>query len=91
MTTRLGALQAELHAPTALKDYGLTEQDIPEAVELILPVIPPSNPRPVTADDLSALLRAAHAGNSPAVTEPASTVPGDRGVDAHPHARKAIQ
>jgi len=90
--TGLGALQAELHAPTALKDYGLTEQDIPEAVELILPVIPPSNPRPVTADDLSVLLRAAHSGSRPAdKLESTSTVPGDRGVDAHPHARKAFQ
>lgn len=63
----LDALRVTLDAPRALKDYGLDEATIPEAVELILPVIPDSNPRPVTATDLETLLRAAHAGASPTV------------------------
>ncbi|MDT2004088.1 maleylacetate reductase [Rhodococcus opacus] len=63
----LGALRASLDAPRALKDYGLDETQIPEAVELILPVVPDSNPRPVTATDLDALLRAAHAGDTPSL------------------------
>lgn len=87
----LGALQAELHVPTALKDYGLTEKDISEAVELILPVIPPSNPRPVTADDLRALLHAAYSGARPAGTVDLNgTAPGN-GNGADPHPRKAIR
>ncbi|WP_327100413.1 maleylacetate reductase [Nocardia vinacea] len=60
----LTALRDTLDAPRALKDYGLREENIPEAVELILPVVPDSNPRPVTAADLEQLLRAAQAGDT---------------------------
>jgi len=58
-------LRRELAAPQALRDYGFTEQDIPAAAEAILPAVPPSNPRPVTAEDLRRLLRAAWAGDDP--------------------------
>jgi maleylacetate reductase len=58
-------LQRELSAPRALADYGFTEDAIPEAAEAILPSVPPSNPRPVTAEDLRALLRAAWSGADP--------------------------
>jgi maleylacetate reductase len=58
-------LQRELNAPHALADYGFTEDAIPEAAEAILPSVPPSNPRPVTAEDLGALLRAAWSGTDP--------------------------
>ncbi|HEY5855443.1 MAG TPA: maleylacetate reductase [Aldersonia sp.] len=61
----LDALRTALDAPRALKDYGFDEANIGEAVDLILPVVPASNPRPVTAADLEALLRAAHAGQTP--------------------------
>ncbi|MFD6857130.1 maleylacetate reductase [Rhodococcus sp. NPDC060090] len=61
----LDALRVALDAPRALKNYGLDEAWIAEAVELILPFVPDSNPRPVTATDLEALLRAAHAGETP--------------------------
>jgi alcohol dehydrogenase class IV len=61
----LVALKGELNAPHALADYGFTEDSIPEAAEAILPSVPPSNPRPVTADDLRVLLRAAWAGSDP--------------------------
>ena len=39
--------------------------DVAEAARLILPSVPPSNPRPVTEDDLTALLAAAQAGRNP--------------------------
>jgi maleylacetate reductase len=58
----LDRLRTILDAPRALKDYGFREEDITEAVHLILPAVPPSNPRPVTAENLEALLRAAGAG-----------------------------
>ena len=59
-------LRRALDAPRALRDYGFQEADIPAAAELILPAVPPSNPRTVTADDLRALLHAAWAGEDPA-------------------------
>ena len=61
----LVALKGELNAPHALADYGFTEDAIPEAAEAILPSVPPSNPRPVTVEDLRALLRAAWSGEDP--------------------------
>ena len=59
------ALKRELNAPHALADYGFTEDSIPAAAEAILPSVPPSNPRAVTAEDLRALLRAAWSGADP--------------------------
>lgn len=59
------ALRQRLDAPTKLSDYGLTGDDIAEAVELTLPVVPASNPRPVTTENLTALLRAARVGDDP--------------------------
>jgi maleylacetate reductase len=59
------ALRGELGAPRALRDYGFTEDAIPEAAEAILPAVPPSNPRPVSAGDLRRLLRAAWSGADP--------------------------
>jgi maleylacetate reductase len=61
----LVALKQELNSPRALADYGFTEEAIPEAAEAILPSVPPSNPRPVTVEDLVALLSAAWAGADP--------------------------
>jgi maleylacetate reductase len=61
----LQALRQELDAPRALRDYGFTEDAIPEAADAILPAVPPSNPRPVTAEDLRGLLRAAWSGADP--------------------------
>jgi alcohol dehydrogenase class IV len=61
----LVALKRELNAPHALADYGFTEDSIAEAAEAILPSVPPSNPRPVTVEDLRTLLRAAWAGSDP--------------------------
>ena len=67
--TALGGLQAlkrQLGAPRALRDYGFSEDSVADAAEAILPSVPPSNPRPVTAADLRALLRAAWSGADPA-------------------------
>ena len=61
----LRRLRAALNAPRALADYGFTEADIPAAAAAILPAVPPSNPRPVTAADLEKLLRAAWSGIDP--------------------------
>lgn len=58
----LTALGATLDAPTALSVLGLAKEDLTDAVQLILPVIPESNPQPVTEENLAALLTAAHAG-----------------------------
>jgi maleylacetate reductase len=61
----LAALRTALDAPRALRDHGLAEDDIPAAVAAILPDVPPSNPAPVTADNLGELLHAAWAGADP--------------------------
>lgn len=61
----LEALRAELDAPRALRDYGFEERDIPEAAALVLEVVPPGNPRPVTEQDLRRLLTAAWSGERP--------------------------
>ncbi|HEX4831405.1 MAG TPA: maleylacetate reductase [Trebonia sp.] len=58
-------LRARLDAPRALRDYGLAEADIPAAAAAIVPAVPPSNPRPVSAASLERLLRAAWSGASP--------------------------
>ncbi|MCG2622986.1 maleylacetate reductase [Arthrobacter sp. I2-34] len=58
-------LRQVLDAPRALADYGFTAEDIPEAVRIALDAIPASNPRPVTAENLTALLTAALTGEDP--------------------------
>ncbi len=59
----LARLRSSLNAPVALRDLGMREQDIARAVAAALPVIPASTPRPVSEGDLTALLRAAWAGD----------------------------
>jgi alcohol dehydrogenase class IV len=61
--TSLVALLDSLDAPEALRELGFAERDIAPAVEVILPAVPPSNPRPVTAEDMTVLLRAAWEGS----------------------------
>ena len=61
----LQRLRAELDAPRALRDHGFREEDIPDAVAAVLPVVPPSNPTPVTTENLTALLRAVWEGADP--------------------------
>jgi alcohol dehydrogenase class IV len=61
----LQALREQLQAPRSLRDLGLEERDIPAAVEDVLAAVPPSNPTPVTTENLAALLHAAWAGEDP--------------------------
>jgi maleylacetate reductase len=64
-TVGLDRLRAELHAPRALRDLGLGPDDVDTAAMLVLPEVPPGNPRPVDADSLAALLHAAWSGRDP--------------------------
>ena len=61
----LQALRTELDAPTALRDYGLREADLPGAVEAILSAVPAGNPTPVDSVNLARLLHAAWEGADP--------------------------
>ena len=63
----LQELRERLDAPKALADYGFTADGIAEAVAVLLPLIPASNPRPVTEENLTRLLQAALRGEDPAV------------------------
>lgn len=63
----LQRIRTQLEAPAKLADYGFTADNIAEAVEIILPVVPASNPRPVTTENLTALLQAALVGDDPIV------------------------
>lgn len=58
-------LRTKLDAPRSLSEIGFRNGDIAEAAELIVAVIPPSNPRAVTIDSATTLLRAAWAGADP--------------------------
>ncbi|WP_017934442.1 maleylacetate reductase [Nocardioides sp. Iso805N] len=59
----MAALRAAVDAPRALRDYGMPEDGIAEAVAPVLAAIPPDNPTPVTEQNLTALLRAAWEGD----------------------------
>jgi maleylacetate reductase len=63
----LQQLRHQQDAPEKLVDYGLTSDEIAEAVEIMLPAVPVNNPRPVTKENLTALLQAALVGDDPAV------------------------
>jgi maleylacetate reductase len=58
----LTALRSTVDAPTALRDFGMPEAGIVSAVEAVLAAVPAGNPAPVTAEGLTALLRAAWEG-----------------------------
>lgn len=58
-------LRGALDAPRALEDLGFKAEYIPEAVQIILPTIPKSNPRKPTPENLTALLSAALTGDNP--------------------------
>lgn len=62
----LERLRTDVGAPRALRDHGFREDQIPDAVAAVLPVVPPSNPTPVTTENLTALLRAVWEGADPA-------------------------
>jgi alcohol dehydrogenase class IV len=64
----LQRLRRAVGAPTALRDYGMTETDADTAVQAVLDAVPDGNPRPVTAEDVRRLLRAAWRGADPRTT-----------------------
>ncbi len=61
----LEALRVRVGAPRALRDHGFLEDQVADAVEAVLPQVPPSNPAPVTPDSLHRLLHAAWQGADP--------------------------
>jgi maleylacetate reductase len=63
----LAALRMRLRAPQALRDYGLALSQIRMAAAALVAAVPESNPRPLDANDLTALLNAAWAGDDPRV------------------------
>jgi alcohol dehydrogenase class IV len=62
----LRRLGEKLGVPAGLRDLGLRENDIEVVLGEILALASADNPRPVTADGISGLLRAAWAGTDPA-------------------------
>lgn len=62
----LAGLRRAVDAPVALRDHGMPEDGIVAAVPAVLAAIPADNPTPVTTENLTALLRAAWAGEEPA-------------------------
>jgi maleylacetate reductase len=61
----VGRLYDALDAPRSLGTLGLGAAQVEEAASLALGKIPPSNPRPVSLDDLVGLLGGAQAGAAP--------------------------
>ena len=61
----LWELARRLGAPGSLRELGMAEADIGQIVEQVL-ANPYANPRPVTADGLTRLLRRAWSGAPPA-------------------------
>jgi maleylacetate reductase len=59
----LATLMSTVDAPVSLREHGMPEDGIPAAVEAVLAAVPAGNPTPVTAENLTALLQAAWAGN----------------------------
>lgn len=64
----LDRLRTQIDAPRALRDHGLKETDLQRAAQLILDVVPASNPRRMTPADATALIRAAWSGADPAAS-----------------------
>lgn len=58
-------LYARLDAPRALRDYGVTEEQVQQAVGAIVEAAPDSNPTAVTGERISELLEAAWKGEAP--------------------------
>jgi maleylacetate reductase len=62
----LQELAKRIGAPTALKDIGMREEDLDEAVNLVLEEAPRDNPRPIDEPGIRQLLEDAYAGRRPA-------------------------
>lgn len=68
-------LYTRIDAPTALRDFGFQEDNIPEAASIALKSIPDSNPRPVDQESIEQLLHDAWSGTAPIEPGP-STLAG---------------
>lgn len=64
---RLRALNTELGVPAGLRELGMRADQVSEAAELVAPLVPADNPRPVDLQALRGLIHAAWAG-TPAET-----------------------
>jgi maleylacetate reductase len=64
-TEGLRSLRHVVGAPVALRDLGMPEEGIADAVDAVLKVVPRGNPTEVTHENLAALLRAAWEGEQP--------------------------
>lgn len=73
--TALNTLRQALSAPRRLADYGFTAADVPDAAERVLAVAPPSNPVPVTMQNITRLLTDAQNGAVPASPHTPATAP----------------
>jgi alcohol dehydrogenase class IV len=60
-------LARSIRAPTALRDIGMTQENLDEAVTLILEEAPRENPRPVDEAGIRELLEDAYSGWRPGV------------------------
>ena len=60
-------LARRIGAPTALKDIGMREENLDEAITLILEEAPTENPRPVDKAGIRELLEDAYSGRRPGV------------------------
>ncbi len=58
-------LAGRIGAPTALKEIGMREENLDEAVSLVLEKAPGENPRPIDRASIRAILEAAFAGRRP--------------------------
>lgn len=75
----LVALGARVGAPTALRDVGLSQAQLDEAADLAAAKVPAANPRPVSREDVAALLSAAWQGPPMEVDEAARSAAGTEG------------
>ena len=62
-------LATTIKAPTALKDIGMQERHLDEAVSLVLEQAPKNNPRPVDEAGVRAILEAAYTGRRPVASD----------------------
>lgn len=58
-------LAEKIGAPTALKNIGMREEHLEEAIDLVVEKVPKDNPRPVNAAGIRAILEGAYVGRRP--------------------------
>lgn len=64
-TEGLARLREQLGAPRSLRDLGMPREGVGPAAEAVVAAAPANNPRPVTLNEIAALLDAAWEGNEP--------------------------